>query len=101
MRRVLVIYSLARLGDDELWTLMRTERPHPSIDGGWDTLPLPVVRNVEALKFYYEWSRDRVQDYCAVNPGGIVPVFVRLEISLRQGDTSVSHSVRFPVAPRL
>lgn len=101
LTRVLVIYSLAHVDDEEQWTLMRSERSHPSLDGGWKNSPIPVLRHVEALKFYYEWPSGATQDFCSLPPGGILPAFVRLDAALRQGDKTADHSLRFPVAPRL
>lgn len=101
LTRVLVVYSITSVDDEKQWTLMRGERSYPSIDGGWKKSLMPVLRHVEALKFYYEWPSGAVQDFCSLPPGGVLPAFVRLEVALRQGDKTASHSLRFPVAPRL
>ena len=101
LTRVMVIYSVTRVDDEELWTLMRRERPHPSIDGDWRNLPIPVLQHVEKLKFYYETSSDTVQDFWSASPGRTLPAFVRLDFILRHGDKRSEYSLRFPVARRL
>ena len=101
LTQVLVVYSLTRFDDDEQWTLMRGERPHPSIAGGWRESPMPVLRHVETLKLYYEWATGAEQDFCSVPPGGTLPAFVRLEAVLRHGSRTTNVSLRFPVGFRL
>ncbi len=115
LTRVLVVYGMTRVGDDEQWALMRGERPHPSIVG-WQESPespespdssdsfellessIPVLQHVEALKFYYEWLSGTEQDFCSVPPGGALPAYVRMEVVLREGDKTTEYSVRFPLA---
>ena len=99
LTQVMVIYSLARIGNEEQWTLMRGERPYPHIAGDWKESLLPALRHVERLKFYYEWP-SRTQDLCVVHPGGALPHFVRLELALRHGGKTAAYSLRFPVRYR-
>lgn len=99
MTQVLVVYSLVRLGDGDWWTLMRGERPHPTISGGWQESPIPVLQHVAALKFYFEWASGAEQDFCSVPPGGVLPVFVRLQAALRHNGRTTNISLRFPVGP--
>ena len=100
LAQILVVYSVIRFDDEDQWTLMRGERPYPSIDGEWDKLPMPVLRHVETLKFYYEWPSGAVQDFCSIPPGGALPAFVRLEVALRQGEKTAGYSLRFPIGRR-
>ena len=99
LTRVLVIYSLIRRDDEDWWTLMRSERPHPSIVGGWPESPMPVLQHVDFVKFYFEWASGVEQDFCPVPPGGVLPVFVRMEASLRHKDKTTELALRFPVGP--
>ena len=105
IKRVMVTYSLTRIGEDEQWTLMRGERPHPSIfdnkDWEWEDSPIAVLQHVDDLKFFYEWQANKEQDFCSIQAGGIYPLFVRLEVALRHGDKLSVHSLRFPVGRRL
>lgn len=101
LTRVLVVYSLTRVGDEEQWTLMRDERPLPSVSENREESPMPVLRHVQTLKFYYEWASGVERDFCSVRLGGALPVFVRLEVALRHGDKTVAHSLRFPVGRRI
>ncbi|MCL2107643.1 MAG: prepilin-type N-terminal cleavage/methylation domain-containing protein [Oscillospiraceae bacterium] len=99
LTQVLVVYSLARVGDEEWWTLMRSERPHPSISGGWRESPMPLLQHVDSLKFYFELASGAEQDFCSVPPGGVLPAFVRMEAVLRHDGGTREYSLRFPVGP--
>ena len=99
LTQVLVVYSLVRVGDEDWWTLMRSERPHPSIVGGWREAPMPLLQHVDSLKFYFEWASGAEQDFCSVPPGGLLPAFVRMEAVLRHDGGTKEYSLRFPVGP--
>lgn len=94
---VRVTYRLVRTPDEDTWTLIRTERPYPSIFGAWKEEPMAVLEHVEHLRFTYENAQGVAQDSILIAPKSALPRSVRMELTLRRGDRTETYTARFPL----